>query len=133
MVFGSAEQALEQRDQHGADERHSAARHQLLDALGLLTRRISEIRRQRSLFYHGNRNAPPRTAQEIVRRIRERANERSIVHRCDENANMVSPAILPGMTANKTVLHSQTKSMIVGRNDTWISLLVPLPIWVVLA
>ena len=29
MVFGSAEQALEQRDQHGADERHSAARHKL--------------------------------------------------------------------------------------------------------
>lgn len=35
MVFGSAEQALEQRDQHGADERHSAARHELLDALRL--------------------------------------------------------------------------------------------------
>ena len=29
MVFGSAEQVLEQRDQHGADERHSAARHEL--------------------------------------------------------------------------------------------------------
>ena len=35
MVFGSAEQALEQRNQHGADERHSAARHELLDALRL--------------------------------------------------------------------------------------------------
>ena len=33
MVFGSAEQVLEQRDQHGADESHSAARHELLDAL----------------------------------------------------------------------------------------------------
>ena len=29
MVFGSAEQALEQRDQHGADESHSTARHEL--------------------------------------------------------------------------------------------------------
>ena len=37
MVFGSAEQALEQRDQHGADESHSAARHELLDALRLRT------------------------------------------------------------------------------------------------
>ena len=35
MVFGSAEQALEQRNQHGADESHSAARHELLDALRL--------------------------------------------------------------------------------------------------
>ena len=44
MVFGSAEQALEQRDQHGADERHSAARHELLDALGLSSLRIKKQR-----------------------------------------------------------------------------------------
>ena len=42
MVFGSAEQALEQRNQHGADESHSTARHELLDALRLSSLRIKK-------------------------------------------------------------------------------------------
>ena len=44
MVFGSAEQALEQRNQHGADESHSTARHELLDALRLSSLRIKKQR-----------------------------------------------------------------------------------------
>ena len=59
MVFGSAEQVLEQRDQHGADERHSAARHELFHTqIGVGNRLDGGRRRVKKYLWSFLRTAP---------------------------------------------------------------------------
>ena len=59
MVFGSAEQALEQRNQHGADESHSTARHELFHTqIGVGNRLDGGRRRVKKYLWSFLRTAP---------------------------------------------------------------------------